>query len=84
MGTVVLTGKISLFIYFFFVNCVYVDVDRKLSFFPPFCTLCLLRNVSISHISKHAQLSRRSGLDNMGPDGYNLFSNYFNSVNFGL
>ena len=32
-----------------------------------FCTLCLSRNVYISHIPKHAQLSSRSGLDNMGP-----------------
>ena len=30
------------------------------------------RSVYISHISKHDQLSDRSGPDNMGPKGHNL------------
>ena len=33
---------------------------------------------AFDNIPKHAQLSSRSGLDNMGPKGPNLFSNYFN------
>ena len=82
MGTLVLTGKIS---FLLLVRCVYVDVDRKLSFFFLFfffvvvvfflfvffpfffCMLCLSCSVSISHISRHAKLSSRSGLDNVGP-----------------
>ena len=47
-----------------------LTVDKEVKF-PPFCTLCLKRNVCISHIPKQAQLSCRSGLDtcNKGPKG---------------
>ena len=59
MDTVMLIVKIS-FIRF----ARRVDSKDKLY---TFCTLCLPRNVYISHIAKHDQLSSRSGPDNMGP-----------------
>ena len=40
--------------------CVHSGADRKDKRFPR-CTLCLSRNAYILHITKHAQLSSRSG-----------------------
>ena len=59
MATVVLIVKIS---FIRFAHC----VDSEDKFFT-FCTLCLRVFFYISHISKHDQLSSRSGPDNMGP-----------------
>ena len=65
MGTVVLTGK-KTFFFFFFCTCIYVDIVKEDKLFP-FCTLCLSRNICNPHLPEHAQLSSRSGLNNMGP-----------------
>ena len=50
------------------IHCVYghSGADRKDKLFT-FLHVVFTRNVDISHISKHDQLSSRSGLDNMGP-----------------
>ena len=67
------TGKI----FFYFVHCVYDDVDKKIKIF--LFVRCVYRAMYAFHICpKYAQLSSRSWLDNTRK-GHNLFSNYFNS-----
>ena len=62
------------------IHCVY-GVDRKDKLYY-FYYVVLTRNFYISHISKHVQLSSRSGLDNIARKEHNLFSN--NSTNVAL